>query len=504
MCAVVASNHAYDSLPPTARDVLADPAQIELGPLSRQEALTTMRNTEAYTLAPDVADYIYQSTGGAPAALYALRTGLEEYTRDNGWQQLQVTDVLTVQHRLQEKTALKAAVYRLPPSGEQAIAIRQARRQHWWQQMRLPLLVGLVILAMMLLGLYGSTRSDSTQVANAAILGDKPTPTPTFEPTPTEAPTQTPEPTPTAEPEDAAISAETPTPDQPPTPTMEPTSVISLPPGVPYPSTAVREPDDMPMRYIPAGTFTMGSAENDFTANVDEKPQHEVTLDAYYIDQYEVSVSQFAAFLNQISQLEDPSAVCDPVDCALPSSRAGFTSYLLDEDLGDGTIQYVAQAGYGSYPANHISWYGARAYCQWVGGRLPTEAEWEYAARGDDGRTYPWGEETPNPNLAVFNSESFYDLKPVDALPDGASPFGVEGMAGSVWEWTADWYSETEYERSSAVNPTGPETGLSKVMRGGSWPFNNGPDRLRTANRNSITPDFFSATIGFRCVVDPE
>jgi formylglycine-generating enzyme required for sulfatase activity len=225
-----------------------------------------------------------------------------------------------------------------------------------------------------------------------------------------------------------------------------------------------------------------------------------VTLDAFYMDQYEITVAQYATFLNRLGTYRQ---ACDEFDCVLPRDRTGIISLLLEEDLGDGKLQYMPLTGFSAYPINHVSWYGAKAYCEAVGARLPTEAEWEYAARGDDGRLYPWGNEAPNQNRAVFNSDNFDNLKPVDALPNGQSAFNIFGMAGSVWEWTADWYDEAYYTTSPSANPTGPETGLTRVIRGGSWPFNNEADRLRAANRSSLTPEFISSTVGFRCVSDP-
>jgi formylglycine-generating enzyme required for sulfatase activity len=166
-------------------------------------------------------------------------------------------------------------------------------------------------------------------------------------------------------------------------------------------------------------------------------------------------------------------------------------------------VQYYPITGFANYPINHVSWHGAKNYCDYVGGRLPTEAEWEYAARGTDSRIFPWGNQSPNATLAVFESASYENIKPVDALEDGRSPFGALGMAGSMWEWTADWYSETYYQESPPLDPKGPETGFARVLRGGAWPFNNHADRIRSTNRSSLTPQFISSAVGFRCVYEP-
>ncbi|MFO7680142.1 MAG: SUMF1/EgtB/PvdO family nonheme iron enzyme, partial [Chloroflexota bacterium] len=313
--------------------------------------------------------------------------------------------------------------------------------------------------------------------------------------TETAVPTQTAIVTPSVSATQPATATHTPTPPATDTPTSIPTSTPAQPGDL-----VIRETDGMPMSYVPGGAFLMGSPDEDITAAPDEKPQHEVTLDPFFMDQYEVSVAQYAAFLNRLGSYKN---ACLEKDCVHPRFEAGFTSYLLEEDQGNGKLLYIPLTGFANFPINHVSWYGAQAYCQAMGGRLPTEAEWEYAARGSDGRIYPWGNQAPNENLAVFNSDSYEKLKPVNALPAGSSPFNILGMAGSMWEWTNDWYDEDYYSISPDANPTGPETGLMKAIRGGAWPNNNLADRVRAANRSNFTPDFISATVGFRCVQDP-
>ncbi len=243
----------------------------------------------------------------------------------------------------------------------------------------------------------------------------------------------------------------------------------------------------------------MGGRDNDYAASSDERPYHEVQLDSFYIDKYEVSLEQYAAFIN--SQIGGEGVCRKPENCVLARQDSLF-SFLDMQDVGDGTIQYSPLTGYGDYPVNNISWSGAAAYCEYVNGRLPTEAEWEYAARGEDGRLYPWGDDFPNETRAIFNSESFNSLVPVNGLPDGVSSFGVYGMAGSMWEWTTDWYDERYYEESPLLNPQGPDHGFTRVTRGGAWPHNNQADRIRSSNRNGLAPEQLHSIVGFRCVQD--
>ena len=236
-------------------------------------------------------------------------------------------------------------------------------------------------------------------------------------------------------------------------------------------STSIKnsEFDGMPMVYVPAGVFLMGSPDNEY--NAAEQPQHTVFLDSYWIDQTEITNAMYAACVT--------AGVCSAPTFNSSQSR---DSYFLDP-------QYV------NYPVMFVSWQQANTYCEWVGRKLPTEAQWEKAARGTDGRIYPWGSQEPDSTLVNFDNNNG-DTEAVGSHPEGASPYGAQDMAGNVWEWVEDWFGD--YNADYQTNPTGAADGELRVVRGGAWTSN--ADNIRTAYRYRSL--FSSINIGFRCAMD--
>lgn len=468
--------------------------QFDLTPFSREETAQFVQQPMRITIVQPVVSYIHTLTGGEPALLNQLCHALFTFYQEKNVTHLTQADVSHVWHSTHLDDSAPEAAQRLEndPAFNQAIHL-VAKRQPMSRSQLAWLGTGAVLIVLFVLiraGAASANRNESptVMVADTTAVSTQPRMTPENTPENTAVPSPTV--TTLASPTATRTTRPTATPTTVPTATETPFF---------FPELFMRDADNMPMRLIPSGTFLMGSADDDFLANFDETPQREVTMDQFYIDQYEVSVEQYAAFLNRIGTYIN---ACDFHDCVLPRSLAGYTAYLTEQDLGDGTVQYTPLTGFSTYPVNHVSWYGATMYCQAMGARLPTEAEWEYAARGEDGRIYPWGNEPPNETLATFNSDSFDNMKPVDALPDGISPFGIYNMAGSLWEWTADYYDEQYYQEAPSENPPGPETGLARVIKGGAWPFNNQAERLRAANRNQLDPAFISSTVGFRCAKD--
>jgi formylglycine-generating enzyme required for sulfatase activity len=241
------------------------------------------------------------------------------------------------------------------------------------------------------------------------------------------------------------------------------------------------------MIHVPAGEFLMGSKDADRKAAADEKPVHTVYLDAFWIDRTEVTNTQYTQFLNALGGHQ---GTCGGHDC-VETQREDEDSHILRQEG-----RYVVESGFEDHPVTEVNWYGAQAYCEWVGGKLPTEAEWAKAARGVNGRLHPWGSDAPNCDRAQYGDCGGATV-PVGSRPAGASPYGVLDMAGNVWEWVADWYDPAYYASSPAQNPQGPDSGVRKVFRGGSWGYP--PAFLRISDRARNRPTYCGFNVGFRC-----
>ncbi|MBK7317916.1 bifunctional serine/threonine-protein kinase/formylglycine-generating enzyme family protein [Candidatus Villigracilis affinis] len=232
--------------------------------------------------------------------------------------------------------------------------------------------------------------------------------------------------------------------------------------------------DGMTLLYVPAGEFTMGSE----TGKDEEKPIHTIYLDGFWIDQTEVTNQQYALCVT-----------------------AGQCTSPIETDSSLRSI-YYGNSEFDDYPVIYVNWNMAKTYCEWAGRRLPTEAEWEKAARGMDERTYPWGEDI-SCNEANYDPKDscFGDTTIAGNFTSGESPYGVYDMAGNVWEWVSDWYSETYYQDSPLSNPLGPDSGQYRVLRGGS--FDSSTSGVRTTNRYRYEPTYTLLSIGFRCASSP-
>ncbi len=296
-----------------------------------------------------------------------------------------------------------------------------------------------------------ATQAARDQTATATLW--------TFTPTPSDTPTLTP------------------------TPSYTPTLTPTVPTNTPKPPTATPDPlqvaleiardfsgdnndwgpfewdfDGVTMVLVPAGCFMMGSEDG----GSDESPVHRVCFDEpFWIDKYEVTNAQFAAF----------------------DGQANRDSYWDDPNR----------------PREQITWYEARDFCEARDARLPSEAEWEYAARGPDALVYPWGDRFEGDNV-VYGENSGGQTAAVGSKPNGASWVGALDMSGNVWEWVADWYDDDYYGTldDGAVNPTGPGSGEYRVLRGGSW-WDGYSGSLRGADRSGSGPDLTPANYGFRC-----
>jgi serine/threonine-protein kinase len=267
------------------------------------------------------------------------------------------------------------------------------------------------------------------------------------------------------------------------------TSFVTATPEFRIGSIMVSPIDGMEMVFVPAGEFIMGSPDG--VGGDYEHPQHTVYLDAYWIDQTEVTNGKYAKCVAAGA-------------CSEPSA---FTSYT--------RISYFGNSDYDEYPVIYVSWLQAQEYCKWVGRVLPSEAQWEKASRGEDGQTYPWGEQKPEGYIfnlvnvadqstnvewkSYFSNDGYGDTAPVESFTGGASPYGALNMAGNVWEWVADWYSASFYSSSPNSNPSGPSSGESRVLRGGSW-YQSGY-YVRSATRGNEDPSYSFVSTGFRCAL---
>ena len=279
--------------------------------------------------------------------------------------------------------------------------------------------------------------------------------------------------------------------------------------------------DGAEMVLVPAGEFVMGTAPDDIARLLrrhpkangailkDEIPKHRVFLEAFYIDKYEVTNARFQQFVQTTgyrTQAEREGG---------GKIRTGAKTWAQVPDAtwraprGQGS----SIAGLEAHPVVQVSWHDAKAYCTWAGKRLPTEAEWEKAARGTDGRLYPWSNELDGTRANFCDRHCPFEWKdasaddgyrstaPVGSYEGGKSPYGAYDMAGNVWEWVADWYDAKYYQRSPARNPSGPTSGTQVVLRGGSWLYT--ASDFRTTERAGVPPERRNENIGLRCVQTP-
>ena len=287
--------------------------------------------------------------------------------------------------------------------------------------------------------------------------------------------------------------------------TDAPTHTATSLPAYGIGDSLVNQQDAASMVFVPGGTFLMGSEGDD--AEKHESPQHRVFLDAYWIYNHPVTNDQFAKFISATGYKTSAEFLGWSWVFERPDWRKANGAYWAAPDGIGSTI-----AGLGSHPVVHISYLDAETYCKWAGGRLPTEAEWEKAARGETGPTFPWGDGPVTDLRANYcdrncpfswadrsQDDGFDRTSPVGYYQDGASLYGAMDMAGNIWEWVSDWYSSNYYDQSAEKNPLGPSYGDWRVIRGGSWVSQ--AKYLRSSNRYYSDPDDTSNDHGFRCVI---
>jgi formylglycine-generating enzyme len=239
--------------------------------------------------------------------------------------------------------------------------------------------------------------------------------------------------------------------------------------------------DRAPMVEIPSGSFPMGVPPGDRDGGRDEYPRHEILLDTFWIDQFEVTNGRYIEFVKSAGH-------------RVPRNPTNPTRNLWQ---GDTITESLAER-----PVINVDWFDADAYCKWAGKRLPTEAEWEKAAKGTSDRRFPWGNVEPTGKHLNYNQRWIGEktLMPVGSYEAGKSPYGVYDVVGNVWEWVNDWYDARYYEKSPSKNPTGPQEGTKKVIRGAGW--QNETPTVRIFTRVDSDPSMRNESTGFRCAAD--
>lgn len=281
------------------------------------------------------------------------------------------------------------------------------------------------------------------------------------------------------------------------------------------PLEAAKEDRYPGMVYVPAGHVEMGSSEAEIARAMemfksaentepirnwfdDETPKHRVWVGAYYLDKHEVTNREFMKFV-RAGGYKKKIFWSDEGRNWLHNKQVTTPECFDDTRFNDP-----------DHPIVCINWYEASAYAKWAGKRLPTEAEWERAARGDDNRSFPWGNDISpknghrlnyHPGGETQDKDGYRFTAPVASYPNGVSPFGILQMAGNVWEWCEDWYGENYYAKSQKKNPTGPRKGKEKIVRGGSWL--NSIVSIRTTYRSYVDPKLRYSHIGLRCARSP-
>lgn len=282
----------------------------------------------------------------------------------------------------------------------------------------------------------------------------------------------------------------------------------------------IRVKDGMEMIYISAGEFTMGSTFGESIVLKDmklylfpdQRPQHKVYLDGYWIDKTEVTVGMFKKFVNETGYLTSAEQRGGGKPWKDGPKEDEWPIVLGIDWLHPRDIEKKADD---NHPVVQVSWVDAMAYAEWVGATLPTEAQWEKAARGTDAGKYPWGNEFNGTCLNYGDSlcpvkrwrdteynDGYTFTSPVGIYPKGASPYGVLDMAGNVWEWVYDWYDEDYYDNSPYENPKGPDKGIKRSMRGGSW-YDGEPTAWVTCvirHQNPVHDRY--EDVGFRCAIN--